>query len=112
MKVKEESEKVGLKCNIQKKKLNIQKTKRICHQQTYSKRIAKRNSPNRKETIKKIKPKSLGGRKKTQKTKILINTIKFLLFNFFKLCLMAEEPATLSATLSDVILYMMKKYLR
>ena len=27
MKVKEESEKVGLKCNIQKKKLNIQKTK-------------------------------------------------------------------------------------
>ena len=27
MKEKEESEKVGLKCNIQKKKLNIQKTK-------------------------------------------------------------------------------------
>ena len=27
MKVKEESEKVGLKLNIQKKKLNIQKTK-------------------------------------------------------------------------------------
>lgn len=36
-------------------------TKRICHQQTYSKRIAKGNYANRMETIKKkIKPESLG----------------------------------------------------
>ena len=44
-------------------------TKRICHQQTYSKRIAKGNSSNRTETIKKIKPESLGGRKKHRKQK-------------------------------------------
>ena len=33
--------------------LILRKTKRLCHQQTYSKRIAKGNSLNRKETIKK-----------------------------------------------------------
>lgn len=70
------------------------KTKRIGHQQTYPKRIAKENSPNRKETMKEGNLENQEGMKNMLK-KLQINAIEFSFpLEFSKLCLTVEAKVT------------------